>query len=91
LAPPVAVRIHGDFNTSNVMYDGRRDRVHFIDGDRSGTGDYAQDIGVFLVSNVRTPLQDAEVVGQLERINALVTAFASTSRASATTSTPPPA
>jgi phosphate uptake regulator len=76
LAPPVAVRIHGDFNTNNVIYDGRRDRVHFVDVHRSGSGDYAQDVGVFLVSNLRHPLQDDALVEELTRLNGMVSDFA---------------
>ncbi len=76
LAPPVTVRLHGDLNTNNVVYDGPRDRVHFIDVHRSGGGDYLQDIGVLLVSNLRSPIQDARAVAELERLNGLVTDFA---------------
>jgi phosphate uptake regulator len=76
LAPPVTVRVHGDFNTNNVLYDERLDRVHFIDVHRSGPGDYAQDIGVLLVSNLRTPIADGRLVRQLERLNGLIEEFA---------------
>jgi phosphate uptake regulator len=76
LAPPVTVRIHGDFNTNNVLYDAGHDRVHFIDVHRSSSGDYLQDIGVFLVSSLRTPIQDARVTADLERLNGQVVAFA---------------
>jgi phosphate uptake regulator/aminoglycoside phosphotransferase (APT) family kinase protein len=76
IAPPVSVRIHGDFNTNNVIYDGRLDSVRFIDVHRSGAGDYLQDIGVFLVSNLRNPLEDATLIAELERVNRLVTDFA---------------
>jgi phosphate uptake regulator len=76
LAPPVTVRIHGDFNTNNVVYDERRDRVHFVDVHRSGPGDYAQDIGVFLVSNIRNPIQDAGARADMDRLNRLVQGFA---------------
>src|SRR5207247_1612558 len=72
LAPPVAVRIHGDFNTSNVVYDAGRDRVHFIDVHRSGQGDYVQDIGVLLVSNLRNPIEDPRIVAELRRLNRLI-------------------
>ena len=64
LAPPVSVRLHGDFNANNVVYDAEQDRVHFIDVHRSGQGDYLQDIGVLLVSNVRNPIEDGRVVGR---------------------------
>jgi phosphate uptake regulator len=76
LAPPVAVRIHGDFNTNNVIYDAEGDRVHFIDVHRSGSGDYAQDVGVFLVSSRRQPFGDDRVAEDIERLNAEVVRFA---------------
>ena len=76
LAPKALVRIHGDFNTNNVIYDPHRDRVHFIDVHRSGQGDYAQDIGVLLVSNLRTPLESARLTRDMERLNALIRDFA---------------
>jgi len=76
LAPPVSVRIHGDFNTNNIVWGEERDRVHLIDVHRSGDGDYVQDIGVLLVSNVRNPIQDARIVGDLEAINRRVEQFA---------------
>ena len=60
LAPPVSVRLHGDFNANNIVYDAETDRVHFIDVHRSGQGDYLQDIGVLLVSNVRNPIEDGQ-------------------------------
>jgi phosphate uptake regulator len=76
LAPPVSVRIHGDFNTNNVIYDSRADRVHFIDVHRSGAGDYLQDVGVLLVSNLRHPLQDLGLRPELDRLNQLMRGFA---------------
>jgi phosphate uptake regulator len=76
LAPKALVRIHGDFNTNNVIYDPHHDRVHFIDVHRSGPGDYAQDIGVLLVSNLRTPLEDARLGEDLERLNGMIRDFA---------------
>jgi phosphate uptake regulator len=76
LAPPVTVRLHGDFNTNNVIYDAARDSIHFIDVHRSGPGDYLQDIGVFLVGNLRHPVQDAALRAELGELNGLVAAFA---------------
>jgi phosphate uptake regulator/aminoglycoside phosphotransferase (APT) family kinase protein len=76
LAPPVTVRIHGDFNTNNVIYNPAADRVHFIDVHRSGAGDYCQDIGVFLVSLIRTPLHDRALLGEFGRLDELVVQFA---------------
>jgi phosphate uptake regulator len=76
LAPPVVVRIHGDFNTNNIVWDERRGRVHFIDVHRSGDGDYLQDVGVLLVSNTRMPIEDAPLIGELEDLNRIVEDFA---------------
>ena len=76
LAPKALVRTHGDFNTNNIIYDRHRDRVHFIDVHRSGLGDYVQDIGVLLVSNLRTPLESAALEGEMERVNEIVRDFA---------------
>jgi hypothetical protein len=59
-----------------VVYDPDQDRVHFIDVHRSGQGDYLQDIGVLLVSNVRNPIEDGHVAADLRRLNELVTEFA---------------
>ena len=76
LAPPVSVRLHGDFNTNNIVYDAGGDHVHFIDVHRSGPGDYLQDIGVFVVSNLRTPIQAARIQADVARVNDLVVGFA---------------
>jgi phosphate uptake regulator len=76
LAAPVTVRVHGDFNTNNIVWDEQGERVHFIDVHRSGDGDYLQDIGVLLVSNTRTPIEDPRLVAELERVNQLVEDFA---------------
>jgi phosphate uptake regulator len=76
LAPPVGVRLHGDFNTNNIVYDAGRDRIHFIDVHRSRHGDYVQDIGVLLVSNLRSPLQDPRITAELLRLNQLIYEFA---------------
>jgi phosphate uptake regulator len=76
LAPPVSVRIHGDFNSNNILYDERHDEIHFIDVHRSGPGDYLQDIGVLLVSNLRNPIEDPRIVRELERLNGLIAEFA---------------
>jgi phosphate uptake regulator len=76
LAPPVSVRLHGDFNTNNVVYDQAVDRVHFIDVHRSGVGDFVQDIGVLLVSNLRQPIQNPRIRADLARLNGLIERFA---------------
>ena len=76
LAPPVSVRIHGDFNTNNIFYREATDRIQFIDVHRSGFGDYLQDIGVLLVSSLRTPIDDPRITRELEHLNELVGDFA---------------
>jgi aminoglycoside phosphotransferase (APT) family kinase protein len=76
LAPKALVRIHGDLNTNNVIYDREGDRIHFIDVHRSGPGDYVQDIATLLVSNVRVPLDHPGVRADLERLNEVITGFA---------------
>lgn len=76
LAPPVSVRIHGDFNNNNILYDERLRQIHFIDVHRSGLGDYAQDIGVLLVSNLRNPIGDSRIAADLDRLNGLIADFA---------------
>jgi hypothetical protein len=43
---------------------------------RSGLGDYLQDIGVLLVSNVRNPIEDEHVVADLAQLNELIREFA---------------
>jgi phosphate uptake regulator len=76
LGPPLSVRIHGDFNANNIFYSAAADRIHFVDVHRSGPGDYLQDVGVLLVSNLRNPIQDRRIRWDLERINRLVEEFA---------------
>ena len=76
LAPPVTVRIHGDFNTDNIVWDPATERIHFIDVHRSGDGDYLQDIAVLLVSGERTPLDEPEVVRALGRLQRSIHEFA---------------
>ena len=70
------MRLHGDFNANNVVYDPEHDRVQYIDVHRSGHGDYLQDIGVLLVSNVRNPIEDERLAGDLTRLNELIREFA---------------
>jgi phosphate uptake regulator/aminoglycoside phosphotransferase (APT) family kinase protein len=75
LAPKVSVRIHGDFNTNNVILNPRTDALHFIDVHRSGRGDYLQDLGVLLVSLVRNPLGERRLNADMERLEALIIEF----------------
>jgi aminoglycoside phosphotransferase (APT) family kinase protein len=76
VGPPLSVRIHGDFNANNIFYSAAADRIHFVDVHRSGPGDYLQDVGVLLVSNLRNPIQDRRIRWDLERINRLIEDFA---------------
>jgi phosphate uptake regulator/thiamine kinase-like enzyme len=76
LAPPNTVRLHGDFNTNNIVYDPRTQRIHYIDVHRSGPGDYLQDISVFMVSNLRQPIRDGHLARDFDEVNAAVKAFA---------------
>jgi phosphate uptake regulator/aminoglycoside phosphotransferase len=76
LAPPVSVRLHGDFNTNNIVVDAAANEVHYIDVHRSGAGDYAQDIGVLLVSSLRQPIQDPRLHAELRRLNRVIKDFA---------------
>lgn len=79
LAAPVSVFIHGDFNTSNVVYNHDTGRVHFIDLHRSRDFDYVQDASVFLVSLFRTPVFEADrrrrINGAIHRFHKGVEAF----------------
>lgn len=68
LSAPFSVRIHGDFNVDNVIYDRRRDRLHYIDLNRSRMMDYAQDVSVFLVSNYRLRVFEAQVRRRINRV-----------------------
>ncbi|MCA8970738.1 MAG: phosphotransferase, partial [Planctomycetes bacterium] len=58
---PFSVQIHGDFNVDNIIIDEAGGRLHFIDLHRSRSMDYAQDVSVFLVSNYRLRVFDAQV------------------------------
>ena len=61
LFAPFSIFIHGDFNTDNVIYNNREDRITYIDPHRSRCSDYVQDVSVFLVSNYRIPMADSKV------------------------------
>ncbi|MDR2339654.1 MAG: phosphotransferase [Deltaproteobacteria bacterium] len=53
---PCGMRIHGDFNLSNILYDPDSGRVHVLDLYRSRESDYVQDVSVMLVSILRLPV-----------------------------------
>jgi hypothetical protein len=58
---PFSVLTHGDFNVDNIIYSSDERRVHLIDLHRSKTGDYVQDVSVFLVSNHRLQVFDEPI------------------------------
>ncbi|MFW5958107.1 MAG: PhoU domain-containing protein [Desulfosalsimonas sp.] len=65
---PFTVLIHGDLNANNVVYDHQRQRVYFIDLNRSRDFDYIQDVSVFLVSNFRLPVFETNFRARIYRI-----------------------
>ncbi len=67
LLAPATVRIHGDFNTNNVLYDTENDHVYFIDLYRSREYDYVQDVSVFLISNFRVPVLERKARQRLSQ------------------------
>ena len=66
---PVRVWLHGDFNTNNILYDPARGLVHYIDVHRSAPGDPAEDVGTFVLSNLRLPLTDPFMRSRLFALN----------------------
>ncbi|MDL2260424.1 phosphotransferase [Deltaproteobacteria bacterium OttesenSCG-928-K17] len=56
LAAPFSVRVHGDFNLSNIMRDEKTGALRFIDLYRSCLSDYSQDLSVLILSLLRLPL-----------------------------------
>src|SRR5262249_7710318 len=56
--------------------DASADRMHLIGVRRSGAGDYLQDIGVLLVSNVRNPLTEDRLYDEMRRLNQVIADFA---------------
>jgi len=68
LPAPFSVFIHGDFNTDNIIYNEQENRIVFIDPHRSAYTDYVQDVSVFLVSNYRIPILDAQIRESLHGI-----------------------
>lgn len=69
---PATVRIHGDFNTNNVLYDAEADHIYFIDLYRSREYDFVQDVSVFLISNFRVPVLERRA---RQRLNQTTRAF----------------
>ena len=67
LVAPFSVLIHGDFNSDNVIYHQGTDSVNLIDLHRSRDMDLAQDVSVFMMSNLRLPVRDRRVQRRLRR------------------------
>jgi hypothetical protein len=61
LVAPFSVFIHGDFNADNIIYNIQEDKISYIDPHRSVQMDYVQDVSVFMVSNFRIPVFDANI------------------------------
>ena len=76
LAAPFSVRVHGDFNLSNVMRDEADGRIRFIDLYRSRQSDYVQDLSVMILSILRLPLTGREDRDRLSKAAVLVKKFA---------------
>ena len=76
LEAPFSVRIHGDFNLSNVMRDEDGGRIRFIDLYRSRQSDYVQDLSVMILSILRLPLTTGEDRDRLSAAAVLVKKFA---------------
>jgi phosphate uptake regulator len=68
LPAPFSVRVHGDFNINNLVFDPEEQRIHYIDLYRSRHADYIQDISVFLVSNFRIPVYEKKLRDRLNQI-----------------------
>ncbi|WP_045220838.1 PhoU domain-containing protein [Desulfonatronum thioautotrophicum] len=66
---PFTVFIHGDYNSNNIIYNQKEQRIHYIDVHRSAHGDYVQDVSVFLVSNFRLPIFDRIVRCKLNQVS----------------------
>jgi hypothetical protein len=80
LSVPFVVRIHGDFNLSNLLYNPETNRITFVDLYRSSMSDYVQDASVMLVSIIRLPVANYRtriILGQIARqAEAVVRRFA---------------
>jgi phosphate uptake regulator len=68
LPAPFSVRIHGDFNINNLVFNPEEQKIHYIDLYRSRQADYIQDISVFLISNFRIPVYEKKIRDRLNHI-----------------------
>lgn len=69
LAAPFSVRVHGDLNNDNILYDSVAGKIRFIDVHRSQQSDYVRDVAVLAVSNFRMPVFQRSIRERIERIN----------------------
>jgi len=76
LTAPFSVYIHGDFNTDNIIYSPRQNKINFIDLHRSCFMDYVQDISVFMVSNYRLQALDHPLRQRVLQVNMAMYHFA---------------
>lgn len=67
LSAPFKVRIHGDLNIDNILFNRTNHNIHFIDLHRSGEQDYVQDLSVFLVSNFRQPVFNISIRNRINK------------------------
>ena len=72
---PYRVWLHGDFNTNNVIYNAKEGRIHYIDVHRTHPGDPAEDLAVFVLSNVRLPVAEPLLRGQMAVVNRAMVDF----------------
>jgi hypothetical protein len=72
---PFSMRVHGDFNLSNVLYDPKAGKIHVLDLHRSDMGDYVQDASVMLVSILRLPIFSPGTRGRLNLAASLAHRF----------------
>jgi hypothetical protein len=72
---PFSVQIHGDLNVDNVLYNPIDREIRFVDLRRSMTGDYTQDLSVFLVSHFRLQVFEAAIRRRIGDVIERVCAF----------------
>jgi aminoglycoside phosphotransferase (APT) family kinase protein len=76
LKAPFTVRIHGDFNLSNLLYNHENQKLTFVDIYRSREADYLQDISVMLLSIIRLPVTDNQARLRLNQASRMAESLA---------------
>ena len=76
LAPPVSVRLHGDFNTNNIVYDAAGTACTSSTSTGAAPATTRRTSACLLVSNLRQPIQDPRILADLDRLNRLIESFA---------------